>query len=71
MGIPFIWDALIFMGISVIGGLKQMGTDRKKRIQKVQERALESLGYVIDYHEMSDFEEVAGRMGRCHHFPDL
>ncbi len=30
LGVPFIWDALIFIGNSVTGGLEQMGAGRKK-----------------------------------------
>lgn len=35
----------------------------KERVNKAQEKALESLDYVMDYHEAPDFVEVIGRMG--------
>lgn len=34
-----------------------------ERVKRVQERALESLDYVMDYHVDPDFVEVTGRMG--------
>ena len=36
----------------------------KERVNKAQDRALESLDYVMEYHETPDFVEVTGRMGR-------
>lgn len=35
----------------------------KERVNKAQERALESLDYVMESREMPDFVEVTGRMG--------
>ena len=35
----------------------------KKRVSKAQDRALESLDYVMECHEAPDFVEVTGRMG--------
>jgi hypothetical protein len=35
----------------------------KQRIKRAQDRAMESLDYIIDYFEMPDFVEVTGRMG--------
>lgn len=38
-------------------------TKSKERVNKTQERALESLDYVMDCRETPDFVEVTGRMG--------
>ena len=35
----------------------------KERVNRAQDRALESLDYVMDCYETSDFVEVTGRMG--------
>lgn len=40
-----------------------MDKERNDRIQRAQERALESLDYVMESREMPDFVEVTGRMG--------
>lgn len=35
----------------------------KERVNKAQDRALESLDYVMEFHETPDFVEVTGRVG--------
>ena len=40
-----------------------MDGDTKKRIKKAQDRALESLDYILEVIPASDFVEVIGRMG--------
>ena len=40
-----------------------MNGDAKKRIKKAQDRALESLDYILDVFPAPDFVEVVGRMG--------
>lgn len=35
----------------------------KERVNKAQDRALESLDYVMECHETPDFVEVTGSMG--------
>ena len=35
----------------------------KERVNRAQDRALESLDYVMDCYETPDFVEVTGRMG--------
>ena len=34
-----------------------------KRVNKAQDRALERLDYIMDYHEAPDFVEVIGSIG--------
>jgi hypothetical protein len=40
-----------------------MMTGNRERVNKAQDRALESLDYVIDCREAPDFVEVTGYMG--------
>ena len=40
-----------------------MNGDAKKRIKKAQDRALESLDYILDVFPEQDFVEVVGRVG--------
>ncbi len=63
MGIPFIWDALIFIGNSVVCIIERIEQTGKGG-QNAYGRALESTDYVMDYHKASDFMEVTGRMMR-------
>lgn len=37
--------------------------DRKTRIQKAQDRALESLDYILETYPAPDFVEIVGRVG--------
>lgn len=37
--------------------------DEKRRINMAQEKALESMDYILDYHAAPDFVEVVGRSG--------
>lgn len=37
--------------------------DKKTRIQKAQNRALESLDYILETIPATDFVEIVGRMG--------
>ena len=40
-----------------------MRETQKERIQKAQDRALESLDYILETIPTSDFVEIVGRMG--------
>ena len=40
-----------------------MKETQKERIQKAQDRALESLDYILETIPTSDFVEIVGRMG--------
>ena len=40
-----------------------MRETQKQRIQKAQDRALESLDYILETIPTSDFVEIVGRMG--------
>ena len=40
-----------------------MRETQKERIQKAQDRALESLDYILETITTSDFVEIVGRMG--------
>ena len=44
-----------------IGGKKMVRS--KERVNRAQDRALESLDYVMNYYETPDFVEVTGSMG--------
>lgn len=62
MGVPFIWDALIF-----VANLKQIGgkimAAKNGRTDRAQEKALEYLDYIMECSEELDFVEVTGRVG--------
>ena len=62
LGIPLIWDALIFVAVLKQIGGKNMAA-KNGRTDRAQEKALAYLDYIMECFETPDFVEVTGRMG--------